>query len=286
MIRKTKAFIWCFLVGVCAQGARAYEDPDKGRPHEHFCPITCEVMRNPVVALDGYSYEREAISTYLSTNLRSPLTNLPLESAILIPNINLRILIEEWKPRQEVSPSHFPIPDVARGHEELYERFMRGKLVYRPNRDDDSGMVEIPISSLANPLDGTFDLSACGNTSLHLSIHTGFKSAVEMWKGKNDNPSAVEMWICPKFLGATAPQFRHIMGQWESPIAYFWTCGAHVVASDNFDYLLNTEVCMETKLNCYRKYLRSGYKVGSRSLWDVFPAMSAMRSTLFFYFEF
>jgi hypothetical protein len=56
MIRRIKAFVWCVLVVVCAQGSRACEDPDVGRPHEHFCSITCEVMRDPVVALDGYSY--------------------------------------------------------------------------------------------------------------------------------------------------------------------------------------------------------------------------------------
>ena len=30
-------------------------------PHEFICPITCERMSDPVVASDGYSYERDAI---------------------------------------------------------------------------------------------------------------------------------------------------------------------------------------------------------------------------------
>ncbi len=105
-------------------------------------------------------------------------------------------------------------------------------------------MVEVPISSLANPLDGTFDLSAFGDASSYISIHTGYK------KGKiAANAGKMELWVCPKFLGATAPQFARIMGQWESPIAYFWTWGGHVVKSDNFDYLFKTDVCTNNELS-------------------------------------
>jgi hypothetical protein len=152
------------------------------------------------------------------------------------------------------------IPDIARGHEELYERFIRGKLVYKPNIDG-RGMVEVPISSLGNPLDGTFDLSTFGDTSRHLRIHTGYKKCKIA-----ANSDKVEIWVCPHFLGAIAPQFRHIMRQWESPIAYFWTCGSHDVATDNFDYLLKTEFCMNNELNNYEKYAHRsfGYVRGYR----------------------
>ena len=47
-------------------------------PDEFVCPITCEKMKDPVVASDGNSYERSAIATVLATRhpLRSP-DNLP-----------------------------------------------------------------------------------------------------------------------------------------------------------------------------------------------------------------
>jgi hypothetical protein len=126
-----------------------------------------------------------------------------------------------------------------------YERFMRGVLVYQPTPGSDVGKIEIPISSLDSPLEGTFDLSDFGDIKNHFSIRTGYKEYIIP-----DNRDKVEMWICPKFLGATAPQFRSIMSQWESPIGYFWTFGSHDVG-DNFDYLVNTEVCMNNKTNCY-----------------------------------
>ena len=59
-------------------------------PNEFFCPITFEVMRDPVVASDGNSYERVAIKAVLrSGNGLSPLSREPLASA-LFPNRNLR----------------------------------------------------------------------------------------------------------------------------------------------------------------------------------------------------
>jgi hypothetical protein len=120
--------------------------------------------------------------------------------------------------------------------------------VYKPNKDG-RGMVEVPISSLINPLEGTFDLSAFGDTSRYISIHTGYK------RGKIPaNDGKLEIWACPKFLGATAPQFAGIMSQWESPIAYFWTWGGYEIAGDNFDYLLKSEFCMNNELNCYEKW--------------------------------
>ena len=41
-------------------------------PHEFVCPITCEKMKDPVVASDGNSYERSAIATVLATRHRPP----------------------------------------------------------------------------------------------------------------------------------------------------------------------------------------------------------------------
>ena len=59
------------------------------------CPITHEVMRDPVIAADGYSYEREAIQFWFdSGNTTSPMTNVRLSHTRLVPNQTLRIAIE------------------------------------------------------------------------------------------------------------------------------------------------------------------------------------------------
>eukprot|EP00471_Norrisiella_sphaerica_P003042 CAMPEP_0184484944 /NCGR_PEP_ID=MMETSP0113_2-20130426/6605_1 /TAXON_ID=91329 /ORGANISM="Norrisiella sphaerica, Strain BC52" /LENGTH=176 /DNA_ID=CAMNT_0026866173 /DNA_START=331 /DNA_END=861 /DNA_ORIENTATION=- len=57
------------------------------------CPITLDIMKDPVVCADGHTYEREAIQMWLKKNARSPQTNLPLASKDLIPNHSLRGII-------------------------------------------------------------------------------------------------------------------------------------------------------------------------------------------------
>lgn len=64
-------------------------------PNEYFCPITLEIMKNPVIAMDGHSYEKNAIERWLQNNNRSPKTNAILEDKTLVPNHTLRGVIEE-----------------------------------------------------------------------------------------------------------------------------------------------------------------------------------------------
>ena len=58
------------------------------------CPITLEVMRDPVVAADGHSYERRAIEAWFAEGKsRSPVTNLHLPHSHLNENRALRKVI-------------------------------------------------------------------------------------------------------------------------------------------------------------------------------------------------
>ena len=66
-------------------------------PADFICPITTEIMVEPVVAADGQSYERTAIERWLATKSTSPLTGGELEHSIPIPNHNLRRTIREWQ---------------------------------------------------------------------------------------------------------------------------------------------------------------------------------------------
>ncbi|TMS13203.1 WD repeat, SAM and U-box domain-containing protein 1 [Larimichthys crocea] len=48
--------------------------------------------------IDGYSYEREAIESWINTkNRSSPMTNLPLLTTLLTPNHTLKMAIGRWK---------------------------------------------------------------------------------------------------------------------------------------------------------------------------------------------
>lgn len=59
------------------------------------CPITQEIMEDPVVCADGHSYERAAIEKWLQARQTSPCTNAPLPHKNLVPNHALRNLIAE-----------------------------------------------------------------------------------------------------------------------------------------------------------------------------------------------
>lgn len=73
-----------------------YDDSDI--PNEFICPITQEIMCDPVVAADGFTYEREAIQKWLDTGRKlSPKTGLKMPNSDLRANINLKILINDFK---------------------------------------------------------------------------------------------------------------------------------------------------------------------------------------------
>ena len=65
-------------------------------PAGFICPITQEVMKDPVICCDGHSYERNAIMRWLQNNNTSPMTNLIMDDTTMYPNISLRQNIEEY----------------------------------------------------------------------------------------------------------------------------------------------------------------------------------------------
>ncbi|XP_030513673.1 U-box domain-containing protein 33-like isoform X2 [Rhodamnia argentea] len=71
---------------------------ERWQPPPYFiCPILQEVMQDPQVAADGFTYEAEALRGWLeSGHDASPMTNLQLAHKNLVPNRALRSAIQEW----------------------------------------------------------------------------------------------------------------------------------------------------------------------------------------------
>eukprot|EP01116_Phalansterium_solitarium_P017395 TRINITY_DN4273_c0_g1_i1.p1 TRINITY_DN4273_c0_g1~~TRINITY_DN4273_c0_g1_i1.p1 ORF type:complete len:1462 (-),score=497.96 TRINITY_DN4273_c0_g1_i1:123-4508(-) len=77
------------------QQSRSSASPD--RPPEFVCGLTNEIMQDPVIAADGFSYERKSIEAWFATgNKTSPLTNNPMGST-LNPNLKLKSEIRDWQ---------------------------------------------------------------------------------------------------------------------------------------------------------------------------------------------
>ncbi|KAI8475380.1 MAG: hypothetical protein J3K34DRAFT_517406 [Monoraphidium minutum] len=62
------------------------------------CPITREPFRDPVVASDGQTYERAAISSWMTQSDASPVTHQPLARGVLLPNKLIKSMVDELAP--------------------------------------------------------------------------------------------------------------------------------------------------------------------------------------------
>ncbi|KAK4854221.1 hypothetical protein QYF36_020649 [Acer negundo] len=66
-------------------------------PHEFLCPITLEIMTDPVIVATGQTYERESIQKWIDSGHRTcPKTRQSLVHLSLAPNYALKNLIQQW----------------------------------------------------------------------------------------------------------------------------------------------------------------------------------------------
>ncbi|XP_059667103.1 U-box domain-containing protein 32 isoform X2 [Cornus florida] len=66
-------------------------------PSHFVCPIFQDIMNDPHIAADGFTYEADAIKGWLNSGHKtSPMTNLKLEHCDLLPNFALYNTIQEW----------------------------------------------------------------------------------------------------------------------------------------------------------------------------------------------
>lgn len=71
------------------------DDDDDSPPYEFCCPVTQELLQDPVICADGFTYERSAIVQWLSSNRTSPMTGAVLPHTHVIPNVSLRVIIAD-----------------------------------------------------------------------------------------------------------------------------------------------------------------------------------------------
>ncbi|KAF5727717.1 U-box domain-containing protein 11-like [Tripterygium wilfordii] len=66
-------------------------------PDDFLCPISLELMRDPVIVATGQTYERSYIQRWIdSGNATCPKTQQKLENLTLTPNYVLRSLVTQW----------------------------------------------------------------------------------------------------------------------------------------------------------------------------------------------
>eukprot|EP01051_Picozoa_sp_SAG22_P003164 SAG22_NODE_151_length_17414_cov_7.812128_11_plen_581_part_00 len=81
-----------------ASSASAVHPGGPAPPDAFLCPISRELMADPVCAADGHSYEKTEIKKWFATGKQtSPMTNDAMPDRTLRPNRQLKSHIEEWR---------------------------------------------------------------------------------------------------------------------------------------------------------------------------------------------
>ncbi|CAJ1936560.1 unnamed protein product [Sphenostylis stenocarpa] len=83
-------------------------------PNHFRCPISLELMKDPVTLCTGITYDRHSIETWFDQgSFTCPLTNHIVSNFDLIPNHTLRIIIQDWcVENQHSGVQRIPTPRV------------------------------------------------------------------------------------------------------------------------------------------------------------------------------
>lgn len=96
-------------------------EQEERAPSEFSDVFGCEIMDDPVVASDGFTYNRKNFDGWINMGKRvSPTTNAQLVSLNVFPNYSLKSRISEWRDAFERNK---PVPDPKKKiNSELKER--------------------------------------------------------------------------------------------------------------------------------------------------------------------
>ena len=85
-----------------------------GIPYILTCPLTLELMKDPVICSDGNTYEKEAIRTHLTKKSTSPLNRQVMDRNVMIPNQSVKSFIDIWKNIKECNENSkfFDVPQM------------------------------------------------------------------------------------------------------------------------------------------------------------------------------
>ncbi|XP_010271953.1 PREDICTED: U-box domain-containing protein 19-like [Nelumbo nucifera] len=110
--------IYCRIVmfeAVDGKGSEWFDNRDEGEvlsylnPEDFRCPISLEIMSNPVTLSTGHTYDRSSIQKWLKAgNLTCPKTGEKLTNTELVPNLALKKLIQQF-----CSDSRTPVTETG-----------------------------------------------------------------------------------------------------------------------------------------------------------------------------
>lgn len=152
-------------------------------------------------------------------------------------------------------PIETRVPSFAIGHEDVYQRFIKGKLIFDNTKGQESKFLLDKFS------EGEFNLRKLKTTfndvsytvSNHIRIKIGFRKQVE-------REAKLTIWLTPKFLLERQPDHPWNKVDWNSnDVGIFWTWGFYDIGS--FEYQTSKNFNNKEYSPMKFKFLRDGYKV-------------------------
>ena len=127
-MRKT---VWCSTASQIREQKKQSKMPvsieiaTQDIPSDFVCPITCDIIRDPLMCRSGLSFERNAILSWLhrNPNGKCPITRQPLSVRDLVPNWALQGRIQSWCSSNGI--------DLSRGND-IYDESC-GSMTYLPD---------------------------------------------------------------------------------------------------------------------------------------------------------
>eukprot|EP00210_Caulerpa_lentillifera_P004768 g4552.t1 len=75
-------------------------------PRSFLCPISMELMTEPVICPSGVTYDRKSITQWIEEHHSDPATKASMKTDDLYPNLTLRDMIQEWLVDNKFTTSH------------------------------------------------------------------------------------------------------------------------------------------------------------------------------------
>jgi len=136
-------------------------------PEEYRCSITAQIMIDPVIAADGNTYEREAITAWLVTKNHntSPLTGAVLEHKLLISNNAMKSSINSFLTQ---NPRYWETDDIY-SSENLKCRLIQA-IIKERNKNEVDRILAIDLRLLTKELNvehqNLLALAICSNPEI------------------------------------------------------------------------------------------------------------------------
>ncbi|KAJ4827729.1 hypothetical protein Tsubulata_039368 [Turnera subulata] len=194
-------------------------------PNNFRCPISLDLMKDPVTMSSGITYDRQSIERWIEDgNVTCPLTHQVLRSLEPIPNHTLRRMIQEWcVQNRSHGIERIPTPRVPVSPDQVSD--ILSKIATATKRKDQVGCQNFvgKIKALAKESDRNKKCIAANGAARVLSLaFEEFSSSKATSFEKNNVAVLAEILSCLALMFPLGVDARDNLGSVSSMTAIVW----------------------------------------------------------------